>query len=128
MTPNIALANDFFEAWNRRALDTIIDCLADDCVYHNMPMRPIRGWAPIEAYIAPVIAASSTIEWIVKAIAEDEQGRVLSERLDRLQINGNWLEIPLMGVLEFTNGKISLWRDYFDLQDYQRQKDRLMEA
>lgn len=125
MTPNIALAHAFFQAWNERALDTILDCLAEDCVYHNMPMEPVLGRASIEAYIAPVIARSSAIEWIVKAIAEDEQGRVLSERLDRLQINGRWLEIPLMGVFEFSNGKISLWRDYFDLQDYLRQKDLL---
>ncbi len=125
MTPNIALANNFFQAWNRRALNTILDCLAEDCVYHTLPMEPVRGRASIEAYIAPVIAQSSAIEWVVIAIAEDEQGRVLNERLDRLRINGRWLEIPLMGVLEFGGGKISLWRDYFDLQDYQRQKDRL---
>lgn len=125
MSQNIALARAFFEAWNRRSLATILDCLEDDCLYHNMPMRPIRGRPAIEAYIAPVIARSTAVEWIVKAIAEDEQGRVLSERLDRLRIDGRWLEIPLMGIFEFSGGKISVWRDYFDLQDYQRQKDGL---
>ena len=125
MTSNIALAHVFFEAWNRRALDAILDCLAEDCFYHNIPMEPVLGRAAIGPYIAPIIAQCSAIEWNVKAIAEDEQGRVLNERLDRLQINGGWLEIPLMGVLEFSGGKISAWRDYFDLQDYLSQKERL---
>lgn len=125
MTPNIALAHAFFQAWNQRSLDAVLDCLAEDCLYHNIPMQPIQGRTAIEAYLAPVIAQSTAIEWIVKAIAEDERGRVLNERLDRIQTNGKWLEIPLMGVLEFDGGKISAWRDYFDLQDYQRQKDGL---
>ena len=125
MTSNIALAHAFFDAWNRRSLGAILDALTDDCLYHNMPMEPLKGRAAIEAYIAPVIARATAIEWIVKAVAEDEQGRVLSERLDRIQIDGRWLEIPLMGVLEFRDGKIGVWRDYFDLQDYQRQKDKL---
>ena len=59
------------------------------------------------------------------AIAEDAKGRILNERLDRLRFSQGWLEIPIMGLLEFSEGRISLWRDYFDLQDYQQQKINL---
>ncbi len=123
--PHIDLAQNFFQAWNDRSLVGIVGWLAEDCVYHNMPMTPIRGRAAIEAYIGPVIERTTAIDWIVLAIAEDKDGRVLNERLDRLQINAGWLEIPIMGILEFTDGRISLWRDYFDLLDYQQQKKRL---
>ena len=90
-----------------------------------MPMEPINGRSEIEAYITPVIDATLSIEWTVLAIAEDAKGRILNERLDRLKFSQGWLEIPIMGLLEFSEGRISLWRDYFDLQDYQQQKINL---
>jgi limonene-1,2-epoxide hydrolase len=59
---------------------------------------------------------SSAIEWPIQNIGESEEGVVFTERLDRFQMNGKWLEIPVMGVFELENGKITGWRDYFDLQ------------
>ncbi len=119
------IALGFFQAWNNRSLNGIIEFLSEDCIYHNMPMEPINGRSEIEAYIAPVIDTTLSIEWTVLAIAEDAKGRILNERLDRLKFSQGWLEIPIMGLLEFSEGRISLWRDYFDLQDYQQQKINL---
>jgi len=124
MSP-VDCAQTFFQAWNDRSVSGIVDCLDANCVYHNMPMAPIQGRSAIITYIAPVIENTIAIEWIILAIAEDGTGRVLNERLDRLQFDAGWLEIPIMGILEFSGGRISLWRDYFDLADYQRQKTRL---
>lgn len=125
MTSNIGRATEFFEAWNRRSLDAIVARLAPDCRYHNMPMAPIDGREAIENYIAPVVRKAKSIDWIVIAIAEDADGRVLNERLDRLQFDNGWLEIPIMGLLEFSTDGITLWRDYFDLVDYREQRSRL---
>ena len=119
------IALGFFQAWNNRSLNGIIEFLSEDCIYHNMPMEPINGRSEIEAYIAPVIDKTLSIEWTVLAIAEDAKGRILNEWLDRLKFSQGWLEIPIMGLLEFSEGRISLWRDYFDLQDYQQQKINL---
>ena len=119
------IALGFFQAWNNRSLNGIIEFFSEDCIYHNMPMEPINGRSEIEAYIAPVIDTTLSIEWNVLAIAEDAKGRILNERLDRLKFSQGWLEIPIMGLLEFSEGRISLWRDYFDLQDYQQQKINL---
>ena len=119
------IALGFFQAWNNRSLNGIIEFLSEDCIYHNMSMESINGRSEIEAYIAPVIDKTLSIEWTVLAIAEDAKGRILNERLDRLKFSQGWLEIPIMGLLEFSEGRISLWRDYFDLQDYQQQKINL---
>jgi limonene-1,2-epoxide hydrolase len=32
-----------------------------------------------------------------------------------------WIEMPVTGVWEVVDGKITLWRDYFDLQTYLKQ-------
>ena len=125
MPSSLDLAHQFFAAWNNRDLKTIMAAFDDNCIYHNVPMQPIEGRDAIETYLGPVIDKCSEIDWKILAIAEDEDGRVLSERLDRLKMDGVWIEIPVMGVLEFKGQKISLWRDYFDLCDYENQKERL---
>jgi limonene-1,2-epoxide hydrolase len=41
---------------------------------------------------------------------------VLTERVDRLQVQGKPVEIKVMGTFELNEaGKITAWRDYFDL-------------
>ena len=44
----------------------------------------------------------------------------MNERIDRFKMGERWIELPLAGVFEITNGKISLWRDYFDLPTFQK--------
>ena len=36
------------------------------------------------------------------------------ERLDRHRLADKWVELPVTGVLEVHDGKITYWRDYFD--------------
>ncbi len=40
---------------------------------------------------------------------------VFVERLDRHHIDTGWVELPVVGVFEVREGKISVWNDYFDL-------------
>jgi len=48
-------------------------------------------------------------------IAETKTGNVLTERTDRFLIKGKWVEVPVMGAFELRDGKITAWRDYFDV-------------
>ena len=75
---------------------------AEDCVYHNIPIEPARGLQATR-------------------VAETEAGVVLTERTDRFEIGGSWIELPVMGSFELRGGKITAWRDYFDLAQLQRQ-------
>jgi limonene-1,2-epoxide hydrolase len=44
---------------------------------------------------------------------------VVNERLDRFRIGEGWLELPVAGFFEVTDdGRISVWRDYFDMATY----------
>jgi limonene-1,2-epoxide hydrolase len=45
----------------------------------------------------------------------------MNERLDRFLVDGRWIEVPVAGLFRLRNGRISLWRDYFDLETYRRQ-------
>ena len=39
---------------------------------------------------------------------------VMNERIDRLVIKGKQIALPVAGVFEVTDDKITFWRDYFD--------------
>ena len=46
---------------------------------------------------------------------------VMNERTDRFRMAKGWVELPVVGVFEVHDGRITLWRDYFDLDTYTRQ-------
>ena len=43
---------------------------------------------------------------------------VVAERLDRTKAGDKSVDLPCAGVFEMENGKIKVWRDYFDLGTY----------
>ncbi|MDP1963089.1 MAG: limonene-1,2-epoxide hydrolase family protein [Reyranella sp.] len=45
---------------------------------------------------------------------------VMAERLDRTRVGGKGVDLPCCGVFELEDGKIHMWRDYFDLATYTR--------
>lgn len=45
----------------------------------------------------------------------------MNERTDSFKIGDDTIALRVIGVFELTNGKISAWRDYFDLQQYMSQ-------
>jgi limonene-1,2-epoxide hydrolase len=94
---------------------------AADCVYHNMPIEPARGIEATRAMIQGFSSLATKVDWVLHQIAESEAGVVLTERTDRFEIGGRWVELPVMGSFELRGGKISAWRDYFDLAQFQRQ-------
>jgi limonene-1,2-epoxide hydrolase len=40
---------------------------------------------------------------------------VLNERTDRFGKGGTWVSVAVAGVFEVRDGRITLWRDYFDM-------------
>lgn len=118
---NTRLVLDFIAAWHQRDLAAILGHLTPDCHYHNIPMEPWIGTEAIKAGLAPFLAMSDEIEWIVHHIGTSPSGVVLTERTDRFRMGGKWVEIRVMGTFEFRDGRIAAWRDYFDLAEFQRQ-------
>jgi limonene-1,2-epoxide hydrolase len=94
----------------------ILDCFHEDAIFHNIPMPVARGHEEIWQTLAPVHEHCTDIRWEIHHIAEDAQGRVLTERTDRYRLGERWAEFKVMGIFELENNKIRHWRDYFDLQ------------
>ena len=93
--------------------------LADDVVYHNMPLDKIEGRDAALAVLKGLPA--ETVDWQMLSIAEDGN-KVLTERVDNFEMaGGKEISLPVMGTFEIRDGKISAWRDYFDLASYTAQ-------
>jgi limonene-1,2-epoxide hydrolase len=109
------VVRDFCQAFSRQDLQEILGYFAEDAVYHNIPMAPAEGLAAIEAVLKQFVDPSATAEFEIRHLAVAGNA-VLTERLDRLSIGGKPVELPVMGTFEVgADGKITAWRDYFDM-------------
>jgi limonene-1,2-epoxide hydrolase len=121
MTENQAVVRAFIDAFNANDLAKIMDFFHADAVYHNIPVEPVRGTDAIRAVIQGFLGLASEVDWVVHNLAESESGAVLTERTDRFLIRDTWVELPVMGAFVVRAGKLSEWRDYFDMQQFQSQ-------
>ncbi|MFQ5558518.1 MAG: limonene-1,2-epoxide hydrolase family protein [Acidimicrobiales bacterium] len=123
MTPG-EIVEAFIEAIERKDVGAAVAMVTDDVSYENMPMDPIVGPEAMARTLEGFLGPAGEIDW--RILRQIEQGdTVFNERLDRFRIGDGWLELPIAGVFEITGGRISLWRDYFDLGSYMTQMAEL---
>jgi limonene-1,2-epoxide hydrolase len=120
MSENTKLVTTFCEAWSRLDVDELVGYFTDDAIYHNMPGPPITGKPAIEMILKQILAPATWAEWEMLNISESGNV-VLTERVDRFEMAGNRIELPVAGVFEIDGGKIRAWRDYFDMPTWTRQ-------
>jgi len=110
----LATARKLFGDWERRDWDAILDSFAPDGALHSMMTDPVSGRPALEKLFGgfkdAIEALSIEIEYL--GIIDDA---VISVRKDRMTVGGRQGELPAVGVIHFDdNGKIRLWREYFD--------------
>jgi limonene-1,2-epoxide hydrolase len=110
---NDRLVRDFVAAWERRDSDFIIGCFTDDAVYHSMPLSPIEGKQAIAEWVRRFEDTTPGRLEVHHQIATADL--VMNERTDRIVLNGHPVTLPITGVFEMQDGRISAWREYFDL-------------
>ena len=121
MSEEQRIVRDFIEACSANEIDKILAFFDADCVYHNIPVAPVKGIEAIRGVLEGFLRLASKVDWQVRNIADAGAGTVLTERLDRFLMGEKWVELPVMGAFEVRNGKITAWRDYFDLNQFQKQ-------
>ena len=118
-----AFVRHFIQLLEQKDLDGACALIADDCEYDNVPMRKVSGPDGVRETLAPFVASCSEIDWVIHrqtSSGDTTSGTVFNERTDRFKMGDRWVEIPLVGVFEVKNEKITLWRDYFDLAMFQK--------
>lgn len=112
----IAIVEEFFAAMAAKDFDRVIGLLAEEVVYQNVPFPPARGKAAVTRTLKGFERFMTGFEVEMKNIAA-RNGVVLTERVDILKGPFLFLDIWVCGTFEVKNGKITLWRDYFDLAE-----------
>ncbi|ANL31876.1 limonene-1,2-epoxide hydrolase protein (plasmid) [Rhizobium phaseoli] len=118
----IQIAMTFFEHWSANRIDEALAMLAADVLYDNVPLPTIRGAKAVAEFHKNFgIGTAFTLDWQIKAIAADGNV-VLNERVDIFHhTNGGSITLPVMGTITVENSEITVWRDYFDAADFDRQ-------
>ncbi|WAJ27172.1 limonene-1,2-epoxide hydrolase family protein [Antarcticirhabdus aurantiaca] len=112
----------FFELINGGRFDAAIDLLAEDVVYHNIPLPEMRGRESVRQFHKSFgVGGRIGIDWRLLHIAQDGD-TVLTERLDIFDGGPSArIELPTMGSMTVSNGAVVEWRDYFDLASFEKQ-------
>jgi limonene-1,2-epoxide hydrolase len=108
------VVRDFCAAASTRDPDVLRSFFTDDVVYHNIPMAPAEGIEATMAVIDIFVGMCETMEFEIHHLASDGS-TVLTERTDTFTIKGKTASLPVMGAFHVSDGKITAWRDYFDM-------------
>jgi limonene-1,2-epoxide hydrolase len=116
------IVRDFSAAFARKDVRYILDALADDCVYANVPIPAMHGKQAISEFLVPSLNRADRLEFIMGNIATAADGRtVLTERVDVFSYGKDQVSIPLMGIFVLRGELIAEWRDYADIGTFVKQ-------
>jgi limonene-1,2-epoxide hydrolase len=107
------VVRQFCDAWKRGDIDELMSFFADDAVYHNVPVPPVKGVKQIREAFLAFAKLMDAIEIENPNVAVNGSV-VFTERIDHFRWNSKKLALPVAGVFEVRDGKITAHRDYFD--------------
>jgi len=107
--------NEFIARVLRLDLDAACELVSDNVEYDNVPIGKVEGPDGIRGVFATLDGMGvDAMEWIVhRQVANDTT--VLNERTDKFGVSGKWASVDVAGIFEVRDGRITLWRDYFDM-------------
>ena len=100
-----------------RDIESAPTMVSTDFEYDNVPMGKAFGPQGLRDTLTGFFSMCTGIEWEIirqTSTGSVQHGTVLNEREDRFEIHGRWVTLPVAGIFEIRDGRITLWRDYFD--------------
>ncbi len=117
MSENEKVVREFIASWSRLDANELAGYFTEDGTYHNIPSSAVEGRDNIQQFISGFIRPWDSTDWeIISLLADGDL--VMVERLDKTVVAGSSINLPCFGYFELEDGKIKMWRDYFDLATY----------
>ena len=110
----IDVAEAFLVAFATMDFDAALTFLSQEVEYTNIPLGTVHGHAGVREVLEPFFAPIHENEFLILRRAASGPV-VFLERLDRHRLDHGWRELPVNSVFEVHDGKVTVWRDYFDL-------------
>jgi len=118
---SIALIRHFLvEVCVRAEPDEFASYFTEDALWWNAPWKPVRGRDAIREAFRRGAESMAALPWEIRHIVSDS-GIVMVERVDNFLVGDTRVAVPCMGIFELRDGEISAWRDYWDLQQFEKQ-------
>jgi limonene-1,2-epoxide hydrolase len=115
-TTNQDIIRRFLSLWATREPDAMVALFAEDGVYDNVPNRqPMEGRGAIRQWLGFCFEHLTRIDVEILHIASDGEW-TLSERLDTHVMGDRHMPLPVMNACRIVDGKIVMFRDYYDRQ------------
>ena len=107
-------------------LDGACELVSDDLEYDNVPVGKNIGPAGLKTFLGMMMGGVVAEVQFVIHRQTASGNTVMNERTDRFRIGEEWIDLPVAGVFEVNaDGKICLWRDYFDMAMFTNEMTRL---
>jgi limonene-1,2-epoxide hydrolase len=119
-----AAVNEFISRVVAGDLDDACELVSSDVEYDNVPIGKNHGPEAMKTFLSSM-SGFDEVQFVVHR--QTVTGNiVMNERSDRFRSGEKWIDLPVAGIFEVNaDGKISLWRDYFDVATFTTQKAAL---
>lgn len=117
---NLAFIRRFIDACVRAEPEEFASYFTQDATWWNAPWQPVRGREAIRETLCRGASSMKALPWEIRTLVADGD-TVVAERVDHFLIGERRLSVPCIGIFELREGKIAAWRDYWDLQQFERQ-------
>lgn len=109
---------ELFAALHALDFERYYSLMADDIDY-RMEKLQLRGVDAVRKSMARLGKFTRMDAEIITFLVEGDT--VMTERIDHVEIAGKRASLPVAGTLIVRDGKIAVWRDYFDWQTWVKQ-------
>jgi limonene-1,2-epoxide hydrolase len=120
---NRGVFDTFYADLDSINVDGLVDAFAEDGSYHDMPVPtdPAVGKEAIRSKLERGLTKLTRCECNFQVVVEDDD-RILSERFEVWHLpDGTKVELQVMSIMEFSDGKVTHLREYWDRQTTTRQ-------
>ena len=119
MTPEETV-NEFVRRILAGDLDGACDLASVDIEYDNVPIGKNVGHQAMKDFLSQMAGIGEVTFETHRQVSDGRT--VMNERTDTFQMGDRRIDLPVAGVFELDgDGRICLWRDYFDYATFERQ-------
>jgi limonene-1,2-epoxide hydrolase len=111
---SLSVARAMIDAWRTLDWVRVANTFAEDGVLQVVPLKPYVGRAAIKLHLDQIAAGIERLDFKIKHLNAIGH-TVLFERADEFVYKGRAASVPVVGVMEISDGHVRAWREYMDL-------------